>query len=77
MNTMSSIVTFLMVFIIQNTQDRDSEAIQAKLDEIVRALEYADDRFIRLEDLSDQEIEQFRAKHGPRPGHKGKMPSAR
>jgi low affinity Fe/Cu permease len=66
MNTMSSIVTFLMVFIIQNTQERDSEAVQAKLDEIVRAIKGADNRFIRLEELSDKEIEQFRARHGPR-----------
>jgi low affinity Fe/Cu permease len=66
MNTMSSIVTFLMVFIIQNTQERDSDAVQAKLDEIVRAIKGADNRFIRLEELSDKEIEQFRARHGPR-----------
>jgi low affinity Fe/Cu permease len=65
MNTVSSIVTFLMVFLIQNTQARDSEAIQAKLDELIHAIEKADDRYIALEELTDEEIERFRAKHGP------------
>jgi low affinity Fe/Cu permease len=68
MNTVSSIVTFLMVFLIQNTQARDSEAMQAKLDELVRAVKDADNRYIALERMTDEEIEKFREKHGPRPG---------
>jgi low affinity Fe/Cu permease len=65
MNTVSSIITFVMVFPAQNTQARDSEAMQAKLDELVRAMSEADNRYIALEDLTDEEIEKFRAKHGP------------
>ena len=64
-NTVSSIVTFLMVFLIQNTQARDSEAMQAKLDELIRAVEKADERYIALERLPDREIEAFRERHGP------------
>jgi low affinity Fe/Cu permease len=67
MNTISSIVTFLMVFLIQNAQARDSEAIHAKLDELIRAVANADNRLIAIEQLPDDQIEQFRAKHGPRP----------
>jgi low affinity Fe/Cu permease len=66
MNTVSSIITFVMVFLIQNTQARDSEAMQAKLDKLVRAMSDADNRYIALEDLTDEEIEKFRAKHGPK-----------
>lgn len=66
MNTVSSIITFVMVFPTQNTQARDSEAMQAKLDELVRAMSEADNRYIALEDLTDEEIEKFRAKHGPK-----------
>ena len=66
MNTVSSIITFVMVFPAQNTQARDSEAMQAKLDELVRAMSDADNRYIALEDLTDEEIEKFRAKHGPK-----------
>lgn len=69
-NTASSIVTLIMVFIIQNTQARDSEAIQAKLDELVRVVKGTDERVIGLERLSDQEIEEFRTKHGPVPSGK-------
>jgi low affinity Fe/Cu permease len=67
MNTVSSIITFVMVFLIQNTQARDSEAIQAKLDELVRAIEPADNRYIALEKKTDREIENFRERHGPKP----------
>ncbi|HLY57063.1 MAG TPA: low affinity iron permease family protein [Stellaceae bacterium] len=69
MNTVSSIVTFLVVFLIQNTQARDSEAIQAKLDELIHATETADSRYIAIERLPDEDIERFREKHGPRPLH--------
>jgi low affinity Fe/Cu permease len=55
-NTSTTIVTFLMVFLIQNTQNRDSKAIHLKLDEIIRSMDKARDSLIDLEDLSDEEI---------------------
>jgi low affinity Fe/Cu permease len=57
-NTSTTIVTFLMVFLIQNTQNRDNAAIQAKLDEIIRASD-SDNQFIGIEHLSDEELEQI------------------
>jgi low affinity Fe/Cu permease len=59
-NTATTIVTFLMVFLIQNTQNRDSEAIHIKLDELVRALEGAHNAVLNLEDLADDELERVR-----------------
>ena len=59
-NTATTIVTFLMVFLIQNSQNRDAAAMQAKLDELIRALDGARQRFIGIEHLSDREIEQLR-----------------
>ncbi|HXU99242.1 MAG TPA: low affinity iron permease family protein [Caulobacteraceae bacterium] len=73
MNTISSIITFLMVFLIQNTQARDSEAMQAKLDTIIAALDGADKRYLRIERLPDTDIEDIRARFGPRPGAEGKV----
>ncbi|WP_342641863.1 low affinity iron permease family protein [Rhodoligotrophos ferricapiens] len=58
-NTSTTIVTFLMVFLIQNTQNRDGAAIQAKLDEIIRA-GHGRNQFIGIEHLSDDEVEEFR-----------------
>jgi low affinity Fe/Cu permease len=58
-NTGTTIVTFLMVFIIQNTQNRDGAALQAKLDELIRTSQ-AQDRFIGIEHLTDEEIEEYR-----------------
>ena len=55
-NTGTTIVTFLMVFLIQNTQNRDGAAIQAKLDELIHAVRNADERFIGIERLSDKEL---------------------
>jgi low affinity Fe/Cu permease len=55
-NTGTTIVTFLMVFLIQNTQNRDSVAIQLKLDELIRGVEGARTSLVDLEDLSDEEI---------------------
>lgn len=65
-NTATTIVTFLMVFLIQNTQNRDSKAVQLKLDEIIRTTK-ARDEFMDLEDLTDEELheldEEFRKLH--------------
>src|SRR5438874_12029414 len=55
-NTGTTIVTFLMVFLIQNTQNRDGKAMQLKLDEIIRALKKARNELVDLEDLSDEEL---------------------
>lgn len=59
-NTSTTIVTFLMVFLIQNTQNRDSQAIHVKLDELIRAKKGARNSLLNLEDLSDEELEQIR-----------------
>lgn len=59
-NTGTTIVTFLMVFLIQNTQNREGVALQAKLDELIRAGS-GENRFIGIEHLSDSEVEEFRA----------------
>jgi|ERR1700720_1610949 len=56
-NTATTIVTFLMVFLIQNTQNRDAKAIHLKLDEIIRANRHADNQMIDIEKLSDEELE--------------------
>ncbi|TPK70953.1 low affinity iron permease family protein [Mesorhizobium sp. B2-3-3] len=60
-NTGTTIVTFLMVFLIQNTQNRDGAAIQAKLDELIRVSE-AHNRFIGIEHLTESEVEEIRDK---------------
>jgi low affinity Fe/Cu permease len=59
-NTGTTIVTFLMVFLIQNAQNRDAAAMQAKLDELLRAVGKARDRFIGVEHLTEREIEMIR-----------------
>src|SRR6202008_3370434 len=59
-NTSTTIVTFLMVFLIQNSQNRDGAAIQAKLDELLRAVDKARGAFIGIEHLTDKEIEKIR-----------------
>lgn len=59
-NTGTTIVTFLMVFLIQNTQNRDSAAMQIKLDELIRAVEGAENSMLDLEELTEEELEQFR-----------------
>ena len=58
-NTGTTIITFLMVFLIQSTQNRDGAALQLKLDELIR-VGAAGDRFIGIEHLSDEEVEQLR-----------------
>jgi low affinity Fe/Cu permease len=60
-NTGTTIVTFLMVFLIQNSQNRDAAAMQAKLDELLRAVDKAREQFIGIEHLTDHQIELVRA----------------
>ena len=62
-NTSTTIVTFLMVFLIQNTQNRDSEALQIKLDEIIRAIESADNLLLNLEELEEKELDKIRRRY--------------
>jgi low affinity Fe/Cu permease len=59
-NTGTTIVTFLMVFLIQNTQNRDTEALQLKLDELIRVNEKARNRLLRLEELTEEEMEHIK-----------------
>jgi low affinity Fe/Cu permease len=58
-NTATTVVTFLMVFILQNTQNRDAKAIHLKLDELVRGVKGARNRMIDLEDLSEEEMDKL------------------
>jgi low affinity Fe/Cu permease len=60
-NTGTTIITFLMVFIIQNTQNRDGAAVQAKLDELIRSSQ-AQNQFIGIEHLTAEEIEEYRTR---------------
>lgn len=60
-NTGTTIITFLMVFLIQNTQNRDSVAMQIKLDELLRAVKGAHTAMANLEDLTEEELDQFKA----------------
>ena len=59
-NTTTTIVTFLVVFHIQNSQNRDAAAIQAKLDELIRSVDSARNAFIGIEHLTDREVEAIR-----------------
>jgi low affinity Fe/Cu permease len=60
-NTGTTIVTFLMVFVIQNTQSRDTQAMQLKLDELIRVNEMARNSLINLEEMSDIDVERMKA----------------
>jgi low affinity Fe/Cu permease len=62
-NTSTTIITFLMVFLIQNTQNRDTLALQVKLAELIHAVSGAKDRLATAEDLSDEELEQLHAEY--------------
>lgn len=63
MNTTSSIVTFIMVFLIQNTQNRDSDALQIKLDELIRAHQGAHNALLDLEELTQEQLEGIKKKY--------------
>src|SRR5436305_2625460 len=58
-NTATTVVTFLIVFLIQNTQNRDAKAVHLKLDELIRALKSARNELVDLEDLSDEELKKL------------------
>lgn len=58
-NTATTIITFLMVFLIQNTQNRDAKAVHLKLDELIRALKNARNELVDLESLSDEELQKL------------------
>ena len=62
-NTGTTIITFLMVFLIQNTQNRDTEAMQIKLDELIRVSRRADDALLDLEELEEAELDALRARY--------------
>lgn len=63
-NTGTTIVTFLMVFLIQNTQNRDSKALHIKLDELIRSTQHARNKIIDVESLDDAELEQLYKEFG-------------
>jgi len=60
-NTGTTIITFLMVFIIQNTQNRDAEAMHIKLDELIRAMDQAQNALLNLEELEEEDLDRIRA----------------
>jgi low affinity Fe/Cu permease len=85
-NTATTIITFLMVFLIQNTQNRDAKAVHLKLDEMIRAVKGARNQLVDLEDLSDEELkkleEQFqrlrkKAEHDGTRSHKAESAKSR
>ena len=81
-NTGTTVVTFLMVFLLQNTQNHDARALHLKLDELIRSLRKARTQFIDLESCTDEEIEQlerqfraFRARAERKEAHRGAKPT--
>lgn len=62
-NTGTTVITFLMVFLIQNTQNRDTEAMQIKLDELIRSVEGAQNTLLDLEELDEDELDRIRAEY--------------
>ncbi len=81
-NTGTTIVTFMMVFLIQNTQNRDARAINLKLNELIRALDKARDQMIDIENLSDLELDELHVRYEAirkacEEREKGKAPTGR
>ena len=74
-NTGTTIVTFLMVFLLQNTQMRDSREIHVKLDELLRALESARNDIIRCQDLSDEQLSELEARLRAAASHGAQSPA--
>ena len=62
-NTGTTIITFLMVFLIQNTQNRDTQAMQIKLDELIRVVEGAHNALLDLEELDEESLDKFRDRY--------------
>ena len=62
-NTSTTIITFLMVFLIQNTQNRDTEALQLKIDELICSIEEASNKVLNLEELDEKELNEIRARY--------------
>ncbi|ANV27498.1 low affinity iron permease family protein [Agrobacterium pusense] len=73
-NTGTTIVTFLMIFLVQNSQNRDSAAMEAKLDELLRAVEQARADFIGIEHLTEDEIEEIRTRLEKENGRESNKP---
>jgi low affinity Fe/Cu permease len=71
-NTSTTIVTFLMVFLIQNTQNRDTEALRLKLDELILAVKDARNEFVDIESLDDDELKRLEDEMHARVAHDGK-----
>jgi low affinity Fe/Cu permease len=61
-NTVANIVTFLMIFLIRNAQNRESEAVQLKLDELIRATQAAQNTLLDIEELSEEDLDQIKAR---------------
>src|SRR3954469_631280 len=62
-NTATTIMTFLIVFLIQNTQNRDAKALHLKLDEVIRSIQHAHNEMIDIENLSDKELDELKARY--------------
>lgn len=62
-NTATTVITFLMVFLIQSTQNRDSEAIQVKLDELIRVIDGAQNTLLDLEEMEEKELDEIRDRY--------------
>ena len=73
-NTGTTIITFLMVFLIQNTQNRDGEALQVKLDELIRAVEGANNSLLDLEEMEEDELDAIRETYRKMAAQARKLP---